>query len=287
MATLAFLGLGAMGGPMAARLIDAGHEVTVWNRTQGRAEALPGAARVAGSPADAAQGAEAVITMLATPDAVEEVVLGRDGVVEGIEPGSALIDMSTIGPDRAAELRERAPDGLEVLDVPVLGGVADAREGTLTLYFGATEDAFARWSPVLAPLGTALHLGSPGAGAAMKLVANSTLAGLMALVGEALALADGFGLDEETALAALLDSPIGPALRRKLGKIESGDFPASFRLALMHKDLALVDAAASRRDVELRTIAGAARWVEDADEHGRGEDDYSAVIAEIRAQRRS
>jgi 3-hydroxyisobutyrate dehydrogenase-like beta-hydroxyacid dehydrogenase len=278
---LAFLGLGAMGAPMAARLIGAGHDVTVWNRTRSRAEALEGAARIAGSPADAARGVDAVITMLATPDAVSEVVFGPQGVVAGIAPGTPLIDMSTIGPDHLADVRTRVPGGVEVIDVPVLGSVSNAVDGTLKLFFGGSADAFARWRDVLAPLGTPVHIGPAGAGAAMKLVANSTLAGLMSLTGEALALADGFGLDRERTLSVLLDSPIGPAMSRKLDKIERNHYAPSFALALMLKDMRLVTDAAQRRQVELRLVAAAARWIEEAEQHGLGGCDYSAVVAEI------
>jgi 3-hydroxyisobutyrate dehydrogenase-like beta-hydroxyacid dehydrogenase len=104
----------------------------------------------------------------------------------------------------------------------------------------------------------------------------------MSLAGEALALADGFGLDQHQALSALLDSPIGPALTRKLDKIENDRYEPSFRLSLMRKDVRLVAEAAQRRDVELRVVAGATRWIEDADEHGLCGCDYSAVVAEIR-----
>ena len=142
MTKLAFLGLGAMGAPMAARLIDAGHEVTVWNRTRARAEAVEGAARVADSPADAAEGVEAAITMVATPDAVREVLLGDDGLAAALAPGTTAIDMSTIGPDHVTALAAEMPEGVDLIDVPVMGGVKDAVGGTLTLYFGASEDAF-------------------------------------------------------------------------------------------------------------------------------------------------
>src|SRR5690349_18355930 len=117
MARLAFLGLGAMGAPMATRLIDAGHDVTVWNRTRQRAEAVDGAARVADSPADAAAGAEAAITMLATPDVVRDVLVGPDGVAAALAPGAIVIDMSTIGPDHAVALAGDMPDGVAFIDV--------------------------------------------------------------------------------------------------------------------------------------------------------------------------
>jgi 3-hydroxyisobutyrate dehydrogenase-like beta-hydroxyacid dehydrogenase len=118
----------------------------------------------------------------------------------------------------------------------------------------------------------------------MKLVGNSTLAGLMSLTGEALALGDGFGLDGGQVIAALLDSPIGPAVRRKLDKIESDRYEASFRLALMRKDMGLVTDAAARRDVTAPVVRAAAGWMERAEADGLGDLDYSAVVAEIRGR---
>jgi 3-hydroxyisobutyrate dehydrogenase len=281
---LAFLGLGAMGAPMAERMIGAGHEVTIWNRTRPRAEALAGAARIADSPADAAAGVEAAITMLATPRAVEEVLFGVDGLAAALARPGALIDMSTIGPDHLAAFAARMPEGVELLDVPVLGSVSNAVDGTLKLYFGGSAEAYARWSGVLEPMGRPVRLGPAGAGQAMKLVANSTLAGLMSLAGEALALADSFALDEHLVIEALLDSPIGPALKRKLDKIESGRYTPSFKLELMHKDMGLVMDAADRRGADLPVIGDAARWVAQADANGLGGLDYSVVVAQVRGR---
>jgi 3-hydroxyisobutyrate dehydrogenase-like beta-hydroxyacid dehydrogenase len=284
MATLGFLGLGAMGAPMATRLIEAGHQVTVWNRTGSRAAAFQGRAAIADSPAEAARGMQAVITMLATPAALSEVLFGDHGVTVGIEPGITLIDMSTVGPDHVLEVAGRLPEGVEFVDAPVLGGVANAVDGTLQIFVGGSKASFARCRDLLAPLGTPVHLGPTGAGAAMKLVANATLAGLMSLVGEALALADGFGLDPERVIPALLDSPIGPALSRKLDKIEGDHYTPSFKLSLMRKDLGLVLDTAERREVELKLVQGAARWIEQAEQHGLGGYDYSAVVAQIRGR---
>lgn len=285
MAKLGFLGLGAMGAPMVARLIEAGHQVTVWNRTRSRAEAFQDSATIADSPAGAARGVEAVITMLATPDALSEVLFGDRGVTAGIEPGTTLIDMSTVGPDYVLEVAGRLPKGVGLIDAPVLGSVSNAVDGTLQVFVGASEESFTRYRGLLAPMGTPIHLGPIGAGAAMKLVANSTLAGLMSLAGEALALADGLGLDQERVIPALLNSPIGPALSRKLDKIEGDHYTPSFRLSLMRKDLRLVLDAAQRRGVELKVVQDAARWIEQAERHGLGGYDYSAVVAQIRGRK--
>ncbi len=284
MAKLGFLGLGAMGAPMVARLIEAGHQVTVWNRTRSRAEAFQGRAAIAAAPADAARGVDAVITMLATPAALAAVVFGDHGVTVGIEPGTMLIDMSTVGPDHVLEVAEHLPEGVGFIDAPVLGSVANAVDGTLQIFVGGSEDAFARCRDLLAPMGTPTHLGPIGTGAAMKLVANAALAGLMGLVGEALALADGFGLDQELVVAALLNSPIGPALARKLDKIKSDHYTPSFKLSLMRKDLGLVLDAAERRGVKLKLAQGAAQWIEQAEQQGFGGYDYSAVVARIRGR---
>jgi 3-hydroxyisobutyrate dehydrogenase-like beta-hydroxyacid dehydrogenase len=174
----------------------------------------------------------------------------------------------------------RLPDGVEFVDAPVLGGVANAVDGSLQIFVGASQASFRR--ELLAPLGTPIHHGPTGAGAAMKLVANATLAGLMSLVGEALA--DGVGLQRQRVIAALLDSPIGPALSRKLDKIQADHYTPSFRLSLMGKDPGLILEAAQRRGVQLRLVQDAAGWIEQAERQGLGGYDYSAVVAQIRGR---
>jgi 3-hydroxyisobutyrate dehydrogenase-like beta-hydroxyacid dehydrogenase len=220
--------------------------------------------------------------MLATPEALAEVLFGPDAVVEGAAAGTTLIDMSTIGPDNVVDLAAKLPETLELVDAPVLGSVSNAIEGSLEIFVGATDAAFERWKEVLSALGTPLLLGPAGAGASMKLVANSTLAGLQGLIGEALALADAFGLDQERVIDALLPSPIGTALSRKLDKIRTDRYTPSFRLALMLKDMRLVLEAAERRRVRLELAPASARWLEDAERDGKGDLDYSSMIAEIR-----
>jgi 3-hydroxyisobutyrate dehydrogenase-like beta-hydroxyacid dehydrogenase len=283
MARIAWLGLGAMGTPMASRLIEAGHEVTVWNRSPDKTEPFAESAAIAPSPAEAVRGADAAITMVSTPDAVSEVVLGDDGVLAGMS-GGTLIDMSTVGPDYIAELRRRLPDAIDLIDAPVLGSVANAEDGSLKVFFGATDEGFEHWGNVLSPLGKPMHMGPTGAGQAMKLVANSALAGLITLTGETLALADSFGLDEERSIAGLLESPLGPAMERKLDKIESNSYTPSFKLALMLKDMLLVHDAVEQRDLELKLVSGAKQWIAAADEAGFGNLDYSSVVAKVRGR---
>lgn len=280
MTVLAFCGLGRMGAPMAARLLDAGHEVRVWNRTRGKAGALVDAgATEAGSPAEAAAGAEVVVTMLADRAAVEDVVVAAD-----LSAGTTLVEMSTIGPDAVRALAARLPEGVEVLDAPVLGSVPQATEGTLKIFVGGDAEVFGRRRPVLEAMGTPRHLGPLGAGAAMKLVANSTLGALMTGLAEALALADGLGLEESDVLDILSESAIGVTAKGKRPLIESGVYKPNFSLGLAAKDLRLVMEAAEAAGVELRVAAAARSWLERADEHGLGDLDYSAVIADVRGR---
>ena len=277
---IAFCGLGRMGVPMAARLLDAGHELRVWNRTPGKAGSLVEAgATEAGSPAEAAAGAGAVITMLADPAAVEDVVSAAD-----LNAGTTLIEMSTIGPDAVRSLAARLPGGVEVLDAPVLGSIPQATEGTLKIFVGGDAEVLERRRSVLEAMGTPRHLGPLGAGAAMKLVANSTLGALMTALAEALALADGLGLEEADVLDILSESPIGVTAKGKRPLIESGVYKPNFTLGLAAKDLRLVMEGAEAAGVELRLAAAARSWLERADEHGLGELDYSAVIADVRGR---
>lgn len=289
MGTLAFCGLGQMGAPMAARLLDTGDHVVVWNRTPERAVPLvERGARLAASAAEAAAGAEGVFTMLSTPEAVEAVLFGPEGVVHGLAPGATLIEMSTVGPDVVRSVAARLPDGVHLLDAPVLGSVAQATEGTLKVFVGGGDGSdghvVERWLRVLERFGRPMHLGPLGSGAAMKLVANATLVSLMATLGEALALADGLGLDQGAVLDVLADSPIGVTARSKRSRVESGSYPPNFKLALAAKDARLVTEAAAAAVTPAR-LAGAARgWFEEAEAAGLGELDYSAVVAHLRGR---
>jgi len=280
---MAFCGLGQMGEPMAARLLGGDHELAVWNRSPERGDALvERGARRAATPADAAAGADVAITMLATPDALDQVVSGDEGLAAGIEPGTTLVEMSTVGPDAVRRLAERLPEGVEVLDSPVLGSVSAATDGSLQLFVGGPEDQVERWRSVLEHFGTVHHLGPLGSGAAMKLVANSTLATLMTGLGEALALADGLGLDASQVLGLLAESPIGVTAKSKKENIETGTYSPNFKLALAVKDVKLVTGAAREAGVELRLGPAAQAWLEAAEQADLGAMDYSAVVAHIR-----
>lgn len=285
MAKLAFLGLGQMGRPMARRLLGAGHDVTVWNRTSEKAEPLVAqGAGPATTPAEAAHGVEAAITMLSDPEALEAVLFGPDGLAHGLQDGATLIDMSTVGVEAVRSLGKRLPKGVTMLDAPVLGTVPHAERGQLKIFVGGEREVFGRWRGVLESLGTPSLIGPPGAGAAVKLVVNSTIGAVVSALGEALALADRLGLDEKTTLDVLAESVIGAGVGRARPSIESDTYPPRFKLALARKDLGLVTDAARRAGVDLPVARAVRDWLQGADDDGLGGLDYTAVVAHIRGR---
>ncbi|HEX5542692.1 MAG TPA: NAD(P)-dependent oxidoreductase [Micromonospora sp.] len=282
MTRAAWIGLGAMGSRMACRLLGAGHELSVWNRTRARAEPLAAAgARVAATPAEAVGDAEAVMLMLADPDAIHDVTEGPDGIAAGIRPGATVIDMSTVGPAAVARLRAALPDEIPVIDAPVLGSITEAEAGTLTIFVGGVSERAEAVAPLLSVLGNPIHVGSSGAGAAAKLVANSTLFGVLGVLGEALALGDGFGLPREAVWRILAATPLAAQAERRRPGVESGDPPRRFALSLAQKDADLILAAADAADVEVRLARAAQTWFADAEAAGIGDADYSAVLSHI------
>lgn len=273
-----------MGLPMAANLLAAGHDLTVWNRTPERADSLVArGARLAGSPAEAVAASDAVFTMLSDPDALEHVVFGHGGVATTLA-GKTLIEMSTVGPLTVRRLAAKLPPEAHVLDAPVLGSIPAATDGTLKIFVGADPASFDRWRPVLAAMGEPRLLGPLGSGAAMKLVANSCLGVLMTGLGEALALADGLGLAEADVLDVLSESPIAVTVRSKRALIESGRYPANFKLSLAAKDMELVTSTARALDVVLEVAYAVRDRLAAAEDVGLADLDYSAVVAQIRGK---
>jgi 3-hydroxyisobutyrate dehydrogenase-like beta-hydroxyacid dehydrogenase len=282
MTRVGFVGLGQMGAPMAGRLLDAGHELSVWNRTASKADSLVAqGARRARSPADAARGSDAIVTMLSWPETVENVVLGEDGVAVGVSPGAVLIEMSTIGPEMVARISDALPAEVEMVDAPVLGSTPEAEGGNLKIFVGADEESFVRLEELLRVLGDPIRIGPLGAGASAKLVVNSTLGLIQLAFGEALALAGALGLEETTVLDLLELSPIGPTVTKKRDFVETGLFPPNFKLSLAVKDMTLVIEAAAARSVVLHGAAAARAAFEAADRDGLGDCDYSAVAAHL------
>jgi 3-hydroxyisobutyrate dehydrogenase len=281
MATVAVVGLGAMGSRIARRLADAGNELAVWNRDPVKTEPFVAAGAVAASsPADAARQAEAVITMVSNPQALVDVTEGPEGVVAGVGEGTTVIQMSTVGPESISRLVSLLPADV-LLDSPVLGSVAEVEAGTLNVFVGGPPELAERWKSLLSVLGTVLHVGPVGAGTAAKLVANTTLVGIIGVLGEALALADGLGLSRETTFEVLGKTALAQQAERRRAAVESGEFPPRFALYLARKDADLIIEAAARTGTELRLTEAARSWLADAEAAGLGDSDYSAVLARI------
>jgi 3-hydroxyisobutyrate dehydrogenase-like beta-hydroxyacid dehydrogenase len=280
---VAFLGLGAMGRPMARRVLDAGHDLRVWNRTPGRGDALvvAGAVRAA-SPADAARDAEVVITMLADPAALDAVLFGGDGAAGAIGPDATVVDMSTVGPTAIREAAVRlAPVAL--LDAPVLGSVPHAEAGTLVILVGGDPVALARCEPVLSTMGSVQHVGASGTGALAKVANNA--AGMSALIGlgEVLSLTDRLGLDAGSVLDAIGRGPLASFVERWRDKLTGASDAVDFRLVLARKDLALALQEAAAAGVDLTLPAAAVERCDQAIADGRGDRDNTAVVAYLRS----
>jgi 3-hydroxyisobutyrate dehydrogenase-like beta-hydroxyacid dehydrogenase len=265
---VAVVGLGGMGSRIARRLLDAGHELTVWNRTPSKAEAL--GVPVAASPAEAAASSEVVITMVADPEALQAVTEGPEGVAAGAE-GTTVIEMSTVGPPAIERLASHAS---ELLDAPVLGSLSEAESGTLSIFVGGDEKLYERHRELLSVLGTPLHVGPTGSGAAAKLVANSTLFNVIGAVGEALALAEALGLSREAAFDVLGRTALADQAERRRPALESAEFPPRFPLRLARKDADLI----AEQGLDLRLTMAARSWLAEA---GDEDQDYSAALLRI------
>jgi 3-hydroxyisobutyrate dehydrogenase-like beta-hydroxyacid dehydrogenase len=280
--TIAFVGLGAMGGRMARRLLDAGRELVVWNRDRAKAEPLVDAgATPAGSPAEAARGADAVLIMVSDPTALREVTEGPEGVAAGVEEPAVVVQMATVGPAAIERLAAALPEGVALVDAPVLGSLPEAEAGTLRIFAGGDPELVERLEPLLSNLGTVVRVGPAGAGSAAKLVVNSTLFGALGVLGEALALADGLGLSRDVAFEVLSTTPIAAQAERRRPAIEAGEYPPRFTLSLARKDADLVLDAADATGTDVRLGRAARDWLADAEEAGRGDEDYSVALEQI------
>jgi 3-hydroxyisobutyrate dehydrogenase len=252
---VAFLGLGAIGAPMAAHLASR-ESLTVWNRTRARATdfAARHGARAAATPREAASGAEVVITCLPTSREVEALLDGPDGLEAGLRRGGLLIDCTSGDPGTSRHIAQRlAGKGVAFADAPVSGGVSGAEAGTLTVMVGGDEDAFARARPVLSAFGKRIeHLGPVGAGHAMKAVNNALLAVNLIAVGEGLAALVKAGVSARTAIEVLNASSGRSFVSESLvpERVLTGRWPRTFRLALLDKDVGIARTFMKEVEVE-------------------------------------
>jgi 3-hydroxyisobutyrate dehydrogenase len=241
---VAFLGLGAIGAPMAARLAAA-ETLTVWNRTRARAEEFAGAhgARVAATPREAATGADVVLTCLPTSREVEALLDGPDGLLAGLGRGTLFLDCTSGDPAASRRLAARlAERGIAFADAPVSGGTKGAEAGTLAIMVGADEATFARARPILALMGSRIeHVGPVGSGHAVKAVNNALLAVNILAVGEGLAALVKAGVRARTALEVINASSGRSFVSETLvpERVLTGRWPRTFRLALLEKDVGI------------------------------------------------
>ena len=289
----AFLGLGRMGRPMAANLLARSDTLTVWNRTRAKADAFAADAarevRVAETPADAAAGADVVVSMVADDAAAERVHLGPDGTLAADPAPAVVVESGTVAPATVERIAAIAAErGIGFVDAPVSGSIDAATNATLVLLVGGTDADVGRARPALDALGrAAVHLGGSGRGALAKLLVNGVLFSLNQAVAEALALGEAGGLDVPAFYGALADSAAGaPMLGYRRAQYLEPDAPLTFTVALAAKDMGLLTAEAERAG----TPATQARLVLDelraAIDQGHGGDDMAALAWRARAAAR-
>jgi 3-hydroxyisobutyrate dehydrogenase len=238
---LGFIGLGAMGTPMAKNLLEVGHELAVWNRSPEKAGPLmEDGARRADSPADAASGTQATILMVTNAEAVHEVLFGDKGVVQGLPAGAAVINMGTIGAVATTRIAKTLGElGYRMLDAPVAGSTSVAAAGELNIMVGGDEQTFKEFEPVLAPMGEKIsHMGEVSSGSRMKLINNLIMGANMAVLSEGLALGEVAGIPVEKQLEVILaGSAASGVAQRRRGNLISGSYEPQFKFSHELKDL--------------------------------------------------
>jgi len=281
---IAFLGTGIMGAPMATNLARADYDVVGWNRTPAKVAPLRAqGVAIASSAREAVTGCDTAVVMLSSGAACREVLLGSGGVLGAMREGALLIVMSSIGQDEAADLAAEAQAaGLDWLDAPVSGGETGARQAALSIMVGGEAETFERAQPILKLLGNPIHIGPAGCGALCKLINQLTVASTLAVVAEALLLAEASQADPAKVREALLGGFAKSAILEQHGKrmIEK-DFrpggPAKYQL----KDTRAALEVAHHARLELPMLTLADSLFEGLVEHGDGELDHSAVIREL------
>jgi 3-hydroxyisobutyrate dehydrogenase-like beta-hydroxyacid dehydrogenase len=270
-----------MGAPMARHLLDAGHDVTVHNRTREREEPLAerGAAR-ADTPADAASAADVVLTCVSdTPD-LEQVVFGPDGIADGLGRGGVVVDCSTVSPSAVTDMAERLEQrGLGLVDAPVSGGSEGAEKGTLTVFVGGRPEHVERARPVLEAFGARItHLGPSGSGQMAKAVNQVMIAGTYATVGEGIALAQAAGLPLRELLEALGAGAAGSwVLANRAGNMVDDRYPLGFKVSLHRKDVAIALDEARRLGVDMAVSGLVLAEEDELIRDGFGDEDVSAL----------
>lgn len=285
MGTVAVIGLGIMGLPMAINLVKAGHAVTGYNRSPGKVEKLVAeGGKAATSIADAVRDADAVITMVPDSPDVEAVVLGPDGVFANARQGTLWIDASSIRPDVTRQLADSAREaGLRPLDAPVSGGEQGAVDATLAIMVGGKEEDLTAAQDILGAVGkTIVHVGPSGSGQTVKAANQLIVAANLEVLAEALAFLEANGVDTEAALQVLGGGLAGSkVLDQKGRKMLDRNYDPGFRLALHHKDLGIATSAAREANVAVPLGALVAQLVAAAVNQGDGALDHSGLFKQV------
>jgi 3-hydroxyisobutyrate dehydrogenase-like beta-hydroxyacid dehydrogenase len=283
---VAVVGLGKMGEAIAERILDAGYPLAVFNRTAARAEPLRERdATVLAAAADALLEADICVTSLADDSAVEDILLGADGVLAGARPGSTLVEMSTISVESSKRVAEAADAaGVEYLRAPVSGNPTAVRAGILTTVASGPEAVFAEAEPVLRAIGPkVLYVGEGESARVVKLVLQILVGGTAELLSEALLLGEEAGVDRAKLLEAIGASAVGsPFVAYKSPPLLAGDYSATFTTALMLKDVDLVLDLAAERGVELPFATHLRALLEATAAAGHADEDFMALYLQLR-----
>jgi len=287
MARISFIGLGVMGAPMARHLAAAGHQVTVYNRTRATAEAWVSAhgGRAAGSPAEAAEGAEAVFTCVGRDADLEAVTLGLGGAFETLGAGALFVDHTTVSAMLARRLAEEgAARGLRVLDAPVSGGQAGAEAGKLSIMCGGTPEAFAAAEPLMrAYAARAVHVGPAGAGQQAKMVNQIAIAGVLGGLSEGLRFAERAGLDLDRVLEAISGGAAQSwQMVNRWPTMAKREFDFGFAIDWMRKDLGLALDEARANGAALPVAALVDQFYAEVQAMGGGRNDTSALVRRLK-----
>jgi 3-hydroxyisobutyrate dehydrogenase-like beta-hydroxyacid dehydrogenase len=284
--SVGFIGLGLMGGPMAANVARAGFPLTVWNRTPGKCEPVRElGARVAADAAEAAAASDVLVTMVSDDAALDDLLFGSGGVADALPSGAVVVDMSTTSPACMESVAQRLGQrGVRLVDAPVFGSTEPATTGNLWAVVGADPGDLARVRPVLdAMCGTIFAMGPVGAGSLMKVCGNLVVTGMIALLGESLTLGSSGGL-EPAAMLDVLDAIdfTSPLWKGKGSLVVDGDFAPRFPLRHALKDVRLARSVAAARGLDLRVVAGAEQEYAAAADAGHQDEDVVAVVHAVR-----
>jgi len=286
-ANLGFIGLGAMGGNIAARLLESGHQVTGYNRTRAKAQWLVDRGmKWANSPRDVATAADVIFTMVTNGEALTSVAAGDSGLLAGLSSGKYCVDMSTVGPDisrrLASNVRER---GADMIDAPVSGSVLTLQQGKLSIMVGGRQETFETLKPVLQDIGPKVtYVGANGLALALKIALNLQLAVQMLAFSEGVLLAENSGISRDTAVDVMLHSAVAsPMLQYRGPFVLKQPEQAWFDVNMMQKDVLLAMELARKRNVPVPTTAVSNEFLTAARGMGWEKSDF-AIVFEVLAR---